>query len=293
MPLAASHAQDLSPRAYLIGPLGTNAVTMGFGFSDGNVLFDPALPIEDVQGRIHLSTITGYHSLGVLGRSANIAVTLPYSVGSFEGRVFQNRAAVRRSGLHDSVYRFSINLFGGPAMPLKEFMKWRQRTVLGASLRVVAPTGQYDRARLINQGSNRWAFKPELGLSWRRGKWFLDGYGGIWLFTPNRQAFPGASTLEQRPMGSFESHLSYDVRGRLWFSLDANYWIGGRSVLNGDVNLRSLQNNSRIGATGSIPLDRHQSVKISYSTGAYIAFGGDYRTLSVAWQYSWLGTKLR
>ena len=33
------------------------------------------------------------------------------------------------------------------------------------SLTVNAPTGQYDGTKLINVGTNRWAFKPEVGLS--------------------------------------------------------------------------------------------------------------------------------
>jgi hypothetical protein len=32
-----------------------------------------------------------------------------------------------RSGLVDSVYRVSVNLKGGPAMPPQEFIKWRRR----------------------------------------------------------------------------------------------------------------------------------------------------------------------
>ena len=39
----------------------------------------------------------------------------------------------------------------------------------------------------------------------------------------------------------------------------------------------------------SIPYSKHQSVKIAYSDGAYIRFGGNYQNVSVAWQYSWFG----
>jgi hypothetical protein len=40
---------------------------------------------------------------------------------------------VYRSGLLDSVYRFSVNLKGGPAMPPQDFMKWRQKMLIGVS----------------------------------------------------------------------------------------------------------------------------------------------------------------
>ena len=173
--------------------------------------------------------------------------------------------------------------------------KWRQKTLLGVSLKVVAPTGQYDPTKLINLGANRWAFKPELGLSRRWGHWVLDAYGSVWFFTKNPEFFsrnqfvPGTQSQTQDPIGAVETHLSYDVRPRLWVSLDGNFWYGGRTSLNGVENPATLQKNSRIGVTASFPITRHQSVKVGYAQGAYIRFGGDYRIVSAAWQYSWVG----
>ena len=69
-------------------------------------------------------------------------------------------------------------------------------------------------------------------------------------------------------------------------SLDGNFWYGGKTSVNGVENAATLQKNSRVGITASFPLTRHQSVKVSYAQGAYIRFGGDYRILSAAWQYS-------
>jgi hypothetical protein len=202
-----------------------------------------------------------------------------------------------RSGLLDSSYRFSVNLIGGPAMDVKDFTKWRQKTLLGLSLKVVAPTGQYDPTRLINYGGNRWAFKPELGVSQRRRRWVVDTYGAVWFFTTNDEFFsrnlynPGVTTQSEKPVIAFEAHLSYDVKRRLWASLDGNFWYGGRTTLNGVENSSSLQENSRVGGTLSIPVpaSNHQSLKFNYSAGAYITYGGNYKSVSVAWQYSWLG----
>jgi Putative MetA-pathway of phenol degradation len=111
-----------------------------------------------------------------------------------------------------------VNIKGGPAMPIQEFLSWRQKTILGASLKIVAPTGQYDPTKLVTPGTNRWAFKPELGLSRRWDNWIFDAYGGVWFFTGNSEFFsqnrlsPGTNTLSQAPMGSIEMHLSYDFR---------------------------------------------------------------------------------
>ena len=167
--------------------------------------------------------------------------------------------------------------------------KWHQKLLIGASIKVVAPTGQYDPTKLINYGANRWAFKPEIGVSRRWGHWLLDAYGGIWFFTTNHEYFPGKVTQTESPIGSFEGHISYDVKPRLWVSFDANFWTGGTTTLNGVENSLTHQKNSRIGGTVSLPVTKHQALKVSYNKGAYIRFGGNYNNVSVGWQYSWVG----
>ena len=171
--------------------------------------------------------------------------------------------------------------------------KWRQKTLLGVSLKVVAPTGQYDPTKLINLGSNRWTFKPELGLSQAfGGHWVFDAYGSVFFFTENPEFFSnnpdfntGTQAQTQDPIGAVELHFSYDVRPRFWVSLDGNFWYGGKTSLNGKENPNTLQKNSRVGITASVPISRRQSVKVSYAQGAYIRFGGDYKIFSAAWQY--------
>jgi hypothetical protein len=291
---APLHAQDLAPRAYVITPLGSNAITLSNTYNDGDLLLEGAAPIEDATARLDAPSLTYYRAFGLLGRSANVGAGVAYGVGTFEGTVLGEQKSIYRSGLFDSVVRLSVNLVGGPAMSLGEMRKWQQKALLGVSLKVVAPTGQYDPTKLINLGANRWAFKPELGLSRRWGHWVLDAYGAVWLFTKNPEFFsrnayvPGVQSQTQEPVAALETHLSYDVRPRLWVSLDANFWRGGRTSLNGVENPATLQQNSRVGLTASFPLTGHQSVKVTYAQGAYVRFGGDFRILSAAWQYAWI-----
>lgn len=291
------HAQDLAPRAYMITPLHSNAVTLTFSYFNGSILFNQAIPVTDASGSPKLEILSLYHALNFFGRSSNFVAFVPYGFGHFKGNVNGTQGQIYRSGLLDAVFRFSVNLKGGPAMSPLEFRSWRQKTLIGASFTVVAPTGQYDPTRLINQSSNRWAFKPEIGLSRRWGPWVLDAYGGLWFFTTNPEFFshnqfnPGTVTQSQTPVGAFEGHLSYDVKKnpRFWASLDGNFWYGGRTSLNGKENALTLQANSRIGGTVAVPITAHQSLKFSFSDGAYIRYGGSYRNVSVGWQYSWLG----
>jgi hypothetical protein len=288
-------AQDLRPRAYVITPVHSNAFIVGYAFNDGSIFFGSVLPITNASGRYSVPNISYYHSLNFFTRSANFTATLPYVVGNFKGEVSGNEQQIYRSGLADSVFRFSVNLVGGVAIIPKDFAKWKQKTILGASIQLVAPTGQYYSSHLINPGNNRWAFKPELGCSRRWRNWMLDAYGGVWLFTANNDYLTGSAfsqrrnTLTQDPVGAIEMHLSYDVKPRLWASVDGNYWYGGETTVNGVLKVGTLQSNSRIGGTVSVPLTKHQSVKFSYSDGELARIGGTFQTVSFAWQYSWLG----
>ena len=148
-------AQDLSPRAYVITPLHFNTINMTYSFFSGSVEFDGAAPITGATGTYSVPIFAYYHSFSILGRSANMNVALPYAVGNFQGNVAGQPRKIYRSGLLDSTYRISVNLKGGPSMPAQEFSKWRQKTLLGVSLKVLAPTGQYDPTKLVNWGANR------------------------------------------------------------------------------------------------------------------------------------------
>jgi len=288
-------AQDLAPRAYVITPLHSNAVVATYSFFDGNLDLQGGAPITDSTARAHVPVLALFHSFNMFTRSASLTAGLPYGKADFHGKVQQNETDVHRSGLVDSVYRLSVNLFGGPAMAPREFIKWQQKNLLGISLKVVAPTGQYDPTKLINLGNNRWAFKPEVGYSRRNGHWLVDAYFGTWFYTKNPKYFsqnqytPDVHSRTQAPVGALEGHLSYDVKPRFWVSFDANYWYGGKISLDGVENPSTELRSSRLGGTASLPINRHQAVKFSYSNGAYIRYGGDFQNVSVAWQYSWLG----
>ena len=290
-----TESQDLAPRIYVITPIHSNAIVLSYSFETGGILINPTLPISNAKGTLHVPTVSYSHSFNLLGRTANFSAALPYVVGHFKANVNGTPEAVYRSGLYDSQFRFSVNLKGGPAMDSRKYADWNQKLLVGASVTVTAPTGQYDPTLLVNLGTNRWSIKPELGLSRRKNHWVADFYMGVWLFTENPEFFshnavyPGTNTQTQNPLGAIEGHLSYDVKPRLWISLDGNYWYGGKVYRNGSVALGTLESNSRVGVTASIPLHKHQAFKFSYSYGAIVRVGGNYNDLSIGWQYSWTG----
>jgi outer membrane putative beta-barrel porin/alpha-amylase len=279
--------QDLAPRAYFITPVGSNAITLVYSFNQGAAFVDPTLPVDNPKVRFQSQAISYYRSFGFLGRTSNVSVALPYASGNLEATAGDVSARLYRSGLADGRVRFAMNLRGGPALTPKQYLSWHEKSTIGASLTILVPTGQYDPARLVNNGGNRWGFKPELAFSQRWGRWMLDLYGGAWFFTPNRAYYPGTRERGQAPIGSGELHFGRYVTPRLWISFDANFWTGGRSRVDG-LARNDQERNSRVGGTVSIPITRAQALKFSYSEGAYVRIGGDFKSVAAAWQYSWV-----
>jgi len=192
---------------------------------------------------------------------------------------------VRRSGGGDVRVRFSTLFKGGQALTPKEFAQRKPSTIIGASISIVVPSGQYDPARLVNPGSNRWAFKPEIGVSKPHGRWTFEAMGGEWLFTTN-DSFLGNSRRRQKPMASFQGAVIYTLRRRMWASGNATFYSGGSTVINGTAN-SDRQKNARVGATFSYPLNDRQSFKIAWAKGVTTRIGGNLNTIAVAWQYAW------
>lgn len=285
----AGLGQDLEPRAYSVSPLGTNFVVLSFLNSAGDIAVDPTIPIEDAHSNIHAVALGYFRSANFFGRSASVTLVQPYSWGTAEGRLEGELARIYRSGIADSKVRLAVNLFGAPAMKVEEFVKYRQRTTVGATFSFTVPTGQYDPNKLVNLGTNRWSFKPEIGLSHAFARrWIIDAYGGVAFFTDNPK-FLG-QIRSQDPLFSTQIHLSYTLRPRLWAALDGTFYAGGQSTV-GNLLKDDRAQNVRLGGTISIPLTQHQSLKVSYSAGAIVRIGGNFRTLSVGYQYLWGGKR--
>jgi hypothetical protein len=160
-------AQDLSPRAYVNTPLHSNAITLTYSYFNGSIDFNGLLPVTGAKGVYSVPIFTYYHAFALFGHSANFVVALPYGIGRFSGTTGGELVNQYRSGLTDSVYRFSVNLKGGPALAPREFVRWKQKTLIGMSLKMVAPTGQYDPTKLINwvatagRSNRRLAFRAD------------------------------------------------------------------------------------------------------------------------------------
>lgn len=273
------NSQELSPRFYWPTPKGTKVVVAGYSYVDGDVLMDPSIPLYEVDSRINTGFFAYMQNFSLLGRTTNFLVELPYSWGITKGIVVDTPAERRLSGFNDLGITLAVNLLGAPAMSPADFQWLRDnpRVILGTSLKILLPTGQYMTDRLINVGANRWAFKPEFGALiplWP--KLLLEIETGVWFFTKDKDFIMG--TRKQEPVLSGELHLVKRFKPGLWISLEANYFWGGRQKI-GETQLGDLQRNSKIGGTVSVPFLRRHNLKLGYSFGVVTAYGTDFNQL--------------
>jgi hypothetical protein len=287
--LCATHAaaQDLEPRSYSNIPVGMNFAIAGYAYSSGEVSTDSSVPLDDGRVRSNYALLAYARSLDVFGKSGKIDVTLPY--GWQSGSATFAGEAVSRSvrGLADPRMRFSVNLYGAPAITLEELASYEQDLIVGASLQVLAPLGQYEQDKLLNVGNNRWAFKPEIGLSKSWDPLIVELSLAGAFYTDNHDFLDGR-VREQEPIYSAQLHAVYAFRSGIWGALDFTYYRGGRTTIDG-VKSDDMQSNTRTGATIAIPVNRYNSIKLYGSKGTSVRFGGRYDTIGAAWQVRWGG----
>lgn len=286
VPQREAHAQALEPRSYVNTPVGINFVLVGYGYTQGEVGFDASVPITDAKVRVHAGVVAYARSLDVWGLSGKVVAALPFAEASGSAKLAGQGHDRQVYGLADPLLRVSVNVYGAPALSMADFPAYRQDVIVGVSLQVTAPIGQYDSSKLLNIGTHRWSFKPELGVSKAWGSLTLELIPAITFFTDNTD-FLGGKTLQQDPIYSMQGHLIYEFFPWFWAALDATYYAGGRTTIDGEKGAE--QENVRLGMTGALSLSRHQSIKLNGSTGAYNRTDTNFWAVGIAWQYRWGG----
>jgi hypothetical protein len=283
----AARAQDIEPRSYSNAPVGVNFAIAGVAFTRGALEFPAESFLTGAKIDTRSILLAYARVLDLWGKSAKFDAILPYM--SLSGDALFAGAPVERNvdGPVDPRFRLSVNFHGAPALGLQDFRDYRQDLIVGASLQVTAPLGQYDRTRLVNIGSNRWSFKPELGVSKAIGSWTIEGKLAATFFTANDDFF-GGHRREQDPLASVQGNVIYGFANGVWVSVDGTYYAGGRTTLDG-VRNADLQQNSRLGATLALPVDRRNSVKFYASSGVHARTGNNFDLFGIAWQHRWGG----
>ena len=281
-----AEAQDLEPRAFTNTPVGLNFLILGYGHTQGDVAFDTSLPIKDAELTVNGVVLAYARSLDVWGRAGKFDAVLPFASLNGIAKVFGQPAERQVSGLGDPRLRFSVLWYGAPALTLEEFASYQADLIIGTSLAVTLPLGQYDTHKLVNIGTHRWSFKPEVGVSKTLGPWTLELEASATFYTDNDDFFIHR-TLHVDPLYAVQGHAIYHTRFGVWLAADVTYYAGGKATVDGEEGER--QENVRVGGTIAIPVNRYNSVKIFGSTGAVARVGGSFNTIGIAWQYRWGG----
>jgi len=280
-------AQDLEPRAYANIPIGLNFLLLGYSYSQGGISTDPASPLEDAELVVHTLISAYVHAFELEGMSSKISIVAPYACASGSAQAFGQLRERDICGLADPRFKLTVNFYGAPALSLKKFASYRQDVIVGASFQVSPPAGQYDSSKLLNIGTNRWSFEPEIGVSKAIGPLTAELAAGVTFYTENSDYFNG-QTLEIDPIYSIQGHLLYNFKSGIWCALDGTYYWGGRTTIDG-VQGDTLQENTRVGLTLATPINRYNSIKLNASSGVAARTGSNFDTVGIFWQKRWGG----
>lgn len=286
-----TNAQDLEPRFLSNMPIGSNVAVASYAFSSGNILLETSLPIEDLHSNINSAVFAYARSFKLFNKLAKVDAVIPVAFANFTGLVESRDSSTSRQGLGDPSFRFSIILIGAEPLKPADFAKREQtKFKLGLMVRTRVPVGQYNSTKLINLGTNRFQLKLGLAGAYQITKklnW--EVHFNSWYFSKNKSFFNG-NTLEQKPMITLQTHLSYEFKPGFWAAISYGRSNLGETVLNG-VEKNDVQNNSRSGIALAYRLNQKHSFKFVFTTGVTTRYGSDYTSFILAYQYLWFDKK--
>jgi hypothetical protein len=262
-----------------------NFLVASYARSEGGVAVDPSLPLTNAELTIDSLALAYVRAFEIAGQSAKLDVIVPYATLEGTADVAGEPVAREVSGYGDPKLRLSMSFFGAPALTIDKFAGYHQDIIIGGSVQVSLPVGQYDRDKAVNIGTNRWFVKPELGVSKALGPWTLELSMASTFFGDNDDFF-GGKRREQDPIHSLQAHLIYSFASGIWTSLSATQFQGGRTTVDG-VRGDDLQKSSRVSATLAWQADRYDSIKLNVTSGVSTRTGRDSDTVGVAWQRRW------
>lgn len=113
-----ANAQEMEPRAYSNAPIGMNFLLTAYAYSDGALLFDPAVPIQGANATVNTAIIAYAHTFDFGGQSARFGFTFPYADLDANGFINNEYRERKVSDLADPRFALSVNFSGAPALGL-------------------------------------------------------------------------------------------------------------------------------------------------------------------------------
>ncbi len=281
-----SFSQDVEPRRWTTLPVGIKILGAGYGYTSGEIFFDPVLQAEDVSVSVNTFIVQYVQPFKLGNRLARLDVNVPYNIAKWEGLVQGVPTAVHRNGFADPRLRLSVNFIGPKAMGPKELFEYFKThptyTTVGASIAVVLPLGQYFEEKLLNLGHNRFVFRPQIGMLHNWDDWSFELSGSAFIFSRNNDFF-GGKQRKQKPIYAIQTHLIKKFESKLWASISAGYGSGGISIVN-EVSNNDQRGNFLGSFAVGMPISKKQAVKIAYINGQTLKdVGANTNSFILAW----------
>jgi len=249
----------------------SNAVPVIFQSLSGNTNpFDPAHTITPGASLDATLGIVGYaRTFSLFDRAAMAALLFPMGHISGEvtvaGRTFNQSA----NGFGDPMIEFNLNVIGPPAQKdIPAVMRYEPGFSVDLLADLAVPIGEYDSTRPLNIGQNRWYGRFGMPTILQIGPWVpgerttLEFLPAVWLFG-NNDDYVG-QTMETDPLFQLDAHLTRDITEKLWASLDAAWYYGGKATIN-DVPGEKL-NNIGLGITLGYQINDNLNLTVGYKS---------------------------
>jgi hypothetical protein len=270
--LCSPQAQAQVPARFYWKTLSdSNAVPVIFQSLSGNTNpFDPAHTISPGASLDATLGIVGYaRTFSLFDRAAMAALLFPMGHISGEvtvaGRTFNQSA----NGFGDPMIEFNLNVIGPPAQKdIPAVMRYEPGFSVDLLADLAVPIGEYDSTRPLNIGQNRWYGRFGMPTILQIGPWVpgerttLEFLPAVWLFG-NNDDYVG-QTMETDPLFQLDAHLTRDITEKLWASLDAAWYYGGKATIN-DVPGEKL-NNIGLGITLGYQINDNLNLTVGYKS---------------------------
>ena len=279
-------AQFSDPRTYDNTPVGINQVELSYTYVHANASIDTSLIITGANFNLNQGIIDYTRYFGFLHRLTWVEASVP--VAGLGGSISGTNIHGSTTGAGDSSYELAMLVKGGPALSVTQFENYEPTTTLGVSLTVTAPTGLYHPNKILNLGSDRWSFKPEIALSHPFGpehKWEFDAYANSYFYTDNT-SYHGREILQQQPLPGVEGHISYSFNDSLWASLDTRYSLRGTTLVN-SVDQNNTQQNFILGTEINVSINSRNSLVFEFAKALVHQNGPALVGFSVKYDYTW------
>jgi hypothetical protein len=279
-------AQFTDAHSYDNTPIGINQVELAYSYVHGDASVDTALIVSGAKLGLNQGMISYARYFGLFHRLTWVEAGVPIAGlnGSISGTAIQGSV----TGTGDSSYQAAILLKGGPALTVEQFENYKPSTALGVSFTIAVPTGLYRTNKVLNLGTDRWAFKPEFAVSHPFGpqqKWQVDAYANVYFYTDNT-SYRGKEILRQEPIPGVEGHISYSFNDRIWASVDTRYSFRGSTFVNG-IGQNNAQQNFGIGSEMNVAINARNSLLFEFAKAVVHQNGPALVGFSVKYDYTW------